>query len=344
MIPAVSAVGGGTFQSYVAMAGSYSVPGPDVAVRTNTIPFNTATGYGTALGGINISATATGGACFFGPNSESVAFSANTNSTTTRVYAFSATGLGTQYAQPGTAMTGGYEYDVRFFPTPGLLGYGGQTTPYVNAYLWTNASGFSTKYANPSTLPSNNVGQITFRNQTTQVFACSFSGTSPYVRAYQWSAGFSTAYAAPATVPTGARTLRFSPDGNTIIVGTNASPYVHAYAWSSGWSTKYANPATLPAGSVNDVNWTPNSDALVTAHATTPFLSAYPFSAGFGAKYANPATLPAGTGVAAMWNQDGSALIYNGSEIGAYAWSAGFGTRYTPYTAISYNSYAAINY
>lgn len=345
MIPAMSAVGGGTFQEYVAMVGSYSVPGPDVAVRGAAIPFDTTNGYGTAYSGITISATATAGGCFFGPNAESVVYTANTNSTNTRAYAFSATGIGTQYAQPGSAMTGGYTGDVRHFPTPGIVGYGGSTTPFVNAYLWTNAGGYSTKYGNPSTLPANTVGQVTFRNQSTQAFACSFSGTTPFVRAWIWSSGFSTVYANPATVPTGATTIRFSPDGNTVLVGTNASPYVHAYAWSAGWSTKYSNPATLPTGTVNDVNWNPDSTAVMAAHSTSPYLTAYPFSAGFGTKYSNPATLLGGTGTSTMWNRDGTAVIANSSgDLSAYRWSAGFGTKYTSYTAVSYNSYSAVTY
>jgi hypothetical protein len=119
--------------------------------------------------------------------------------------------------------------------------------PYISAYPWD--SGFGTKYANPSTLPTGTGRGVAFSPDGADIAVV--HNSSPYVTTYPWSSGFGTKYANPATLPTGAAALglAFSPDGADIAVAHIGSPYITVYPWSAGFGTKYANPATLPTGS-----------------------------------------------------------------------------------------------
>jgi hypothetical protein len=185
MIPAFTLVGSGLYQDYVIGTDGYTVPGPDTRTRACAWPFSDSTGFGTAFAEVIEGVGTNGGPCAFGPNSGAVGW--NLGGTTMRTYAFSGAGIGTQYAQPTTAPTqgsGGNEY--RHFPTPALMGIGGNISPYMNIYAWSNATGYGTRYSNPATLPSASVNSLAFGSST--MFGC-WSTTSPYVRAWAWSSG-----------------------------------------------------------------------------------------------------------------------------------------------------------
>lgn len=327
MIPAVTGVGGGSYQDYIVASDGYAVPGPDTRTRLGAWPFSDSTGFGTAFTEVTLGLGTNGGPVGFGPNSGSAGI--NLGGTTMYTYPFSGAGFGTVYAQPTTAPTqgtGGYEY--RHFPTPGLMGIGGNTSPYMNIYAWTNASGYGTRYSNPATLPSSSVNSLSFGSST--MFAC-WGNTSPYVRAWAWSSGFGTAYANPATLPTGSSyDIAINRAGTVVMVSMSTSPYIHAYAWSAGWGTKFANPATLPTGLVGNVSWRNTDDVIALQINASPYISAYPWSSGFGTKYADPSVLPAGN-AEVSFNYDGTAVLAQEGNTApnAYRWASGWGTKYT---------------
>ena len=82
-------------------------------------------------------------------------------------YAFNATtGFGTKYANP-VGMTGAM-YDVGIQASVlSALGdtvfFGGRATPYIHAYPWSDATGFGTKHADPTSLPTNRIRGLAFR-------------------------------------------------------------------------------------------------------------------------------------------------------------------------------------
>lgn len=71
-----------------------------------------------------------------------------------------------------------------------------------SAYPW-SSSGFGTKYANPTTLPTGTGFGVAFSPDGSAIAIAHTA--SPFVSAYPWSgSGFGTKYANPTTLPTGA--------------------------------------------------------------------------------------------------------------------------------------------
>lgn len=76
------------------------------------------------------------------------------------------------------------------------------TAPYLNAYQWSDSTGFGTKYANPSSNPSVISGAGGVISATGGAIIYSIGNVSPYVEGFSWnnSTGWGTKYAAPSTV------------------------------------------------------------------------------------------------------------------------------------------------
>jgi hypothetical protein len=111
-----------------------------------------------------------------------------------------ATGVGTQYADPVTAL-GTVPNRIAFSPNGSAIAAATQGGVFIAAYAWSGA-GFGTKYANPATLPLAIGTGIAFNGSGTAVAGCFASATQP-LSVYAWSgAGFGTKFADPATIPT----------------------------------------------------------------------------------------------------------------------------------------------
>ena len=280
-----------------------------------------------------------------------------------------ATGFGTKYADPSPVPAAGsqsgftYGYSVAFSPDNAAIVIGNRSTPYINAYRWTSASGFGTKYANPATLPGNGsidsiIQDVKF-NSDGSALACT-SQQSPGIHVYNWTSasGFGTKYANPAVLPT----ITTNPDGSTnpphavawgtagdsitgyLVVGNEAFPFIAAYPWwgNYGFGSKLANPASPPINSVIYLTFSADRAALaISGGGSSAGIIVYRWSsAGFGTRYANPTTLPfnnASTGAifGIAFAPNGSAIAcatYDnaGPYIYAYPWSktTGFGTKY----------------
>jgi hypothetical protein len=208
------------------------------------------------------------------------------------------------------------------------------TSPFISAYRFTS-SGFGTKFADPTTLPTGAGNGVAFTSAD-DVIAVAHT-TTPYISAYSFSGdGFGTKFYDPATLPAGnGDSVAFTSASDAIALAHAATPFISAYPWSStGFGTKFTDPATLPASLGNGIAFNPAGTALAIAHNTTPFISVYPWSgSGFGTKFANPATLPTGTGEGVTFNPAGDAIAVAHAVtpfISAYPWSgSGFGTKFT---------------
>lgn len=215
-------------------------------------------------------------------------------------------GFGSKYANGssistisarGTAISS----DSAYFAA-GLFG-----SPGIALYPW--ASGFGTRFSNPTSLPVGNVGAegtISF-NPITNDLAVG-TASSPYIFVYPISSsGFGTKYADPSSLPSSAMNgLRYSSDGTAIATVNTGSPYVNAWAWSGGFGTKYSNPSTLPPADTYAVDFSSTSDSIITGRKTSsPFVTAYTWSgaSGFGTKYSDPASAPGTTSTVAFSNQ-----------------------------------------
>ena len=215
-------------------------------------------------------------------------------------------------------------------------------TPFIHMYPW--ASGFGTKYADPSILPLNvrtSLYQDTFSFNGASDIA--MMGNAPYISAYPVvSTGFGTKYATPSTALTSTGGLAYSPNGQAIVMGAaGATPPVVAYTWTSGsgFGTKYANPSTPPTSLLESVSFNPTSSVVFLgsdiAASSAFYILAYAWSSasGFGTKFAQPATNPSNTARFSVTTPSGDA-IYMGNNnvtfVQGYPWSgSGFGTQYT---------------
>lgn len=215
-------------------------------------------------------------------------------------------------------------------------------TPFIHMYPW--ASGFGTKYANPSTPPAgvSNNGQdsISFNGASD----IAMGHVNPYVSAYPVvSTGFGTKYATPSTPLTDTGSpLAYSPNGQSIVTANgNTAPRVNAYTWTSGsgFGTKYAAPSTPPTSIVRSISFNPTSSVVflgadIAASAAYAILAyAWSSASGFGTKFAQPATNPSNTAQFSVTTPSGDA-IYMGNNnvtfVQGYPWSgSGFGTLYT---------------
>ena len=208
------------------------------------------------------------------------------------------------------------------------------TTPYISAYRFTS-SGFGTKFADPTTLPTGAGNGVAFTSAG-DVIAVAHT-TTPFISAYSFSgAGFETKFYDPATLPAGnGDAVAFTSADDAIALAHAGTPFISAYPWSStGFGTRFTDPATLPASLGNGVAFNPAGTALAVAHNTSPNISVYPWSgSGFGTKFTNPATLPTGNGEGVTFNPAGDAIAVAHATtpfISAYPWSgSGFGTKFT---------------
>jgi len=230
-----------------------------------------------------------------------------------------------------------------------VLGAAFLASPYVTIWEWD--SGFGSKFADPSTLPTGSGRGINFSPDGNAVVVG--HSTSPYISAYPFSSsGFGTKYANPSTLPagTGVR-ASFSPDGSNLAIAHNGSPYVSVYSWSSsGFGSKYSNPSTLPTGNGINPVFSPDGDDLALLHSSSPYISVYPWSSGFGSKYSNPSATLSGGQYGLAFSPDGNTLAtsiaqsggLNTQKLSIFPWSAsGFGTVYTN-PAFSHSNDASI--
>lgn len=210
-------------------------------------PWSSATGFGT-MQTVNISPSNVGNEIAISPADDAVAV-AGQISPYVHAFAFSASGYGSKFSNPGT-LPGGNCYGVHFHPAGDAVAFASTTTPFVIVYPW-SAAGFGTKFADPAVVPTSSTENSVQFSPSGNVLLCSGSSTSPRIHAYAWSvSGFGTKYANPSTaLPSGqTNCVTFSSDGTAVFITASTSPFVHAYAWSdaSGFGAKYSNPAVLP--------------------------------------------------------------------------------------------------
>lgn len=231
----------------------------------------------------------------------------------------------------------------------------GASTSGAGINAWpVGTAGVGTKYADPAvTAPA--AYSIAYNSVTNSV-ALAING-SPGVVAYAWNpgSGVGAKFSNPATaIPTsggfGGRSIKFTPDGSYVFIGSGESPWINAYNWSaSGFGTKFSNPATALVGQVNYLAVSPSSDAVLFAGggngSTIPYIGGYKWSAsGFGTKYSNPGGWTTSWGCNFVdFHPAGTAVLAGGNDspfVHAWPWTqaSGFGTKYT---AISGTTHAS---
>lgn len=265
----------------------------------------------------------------------------------------SGSGFGTKYANPATPLSCLIEVgiDVTAQKDAVAVTSGGQYQPFVEAYKWNSATGFGTKFANPSVAPASQgyaTNCIKFNPAGTVVVVG--TNQNPYIAAYEWNSttGFGAKYSNPGTTsPQSIDSLAWSPAGDAIVVGGQNSSniaFISAYQWSNGFGTKFnatynmTGSGTQP-NDISQIAFNPAGNVVAVsfvASALPPPIMVFPWnsSTGFGTQYSNAANFGAtnnASGVA--FNTTGTAILYSASStvLEAFAWSnaTGFGTKYS---------------
>lgn len=252
--------------------------------------------------------------------------------------------FGTKYAAPSTALTT-TGTAVTLNSNASVVAIANLTSPYIHAYAW-STSGFGTKFADPATTivvgsptsvgvyglafnPSGNTLAVAWRQTTANV------PNTPYLSAYAWSTnsgGFGTKYTTftySGSTSTLLPSVKFNPNGDTVMTSNSTTPFIHAYPWSgSGFGTKYADPSVTSG--VSKMSWT-NDGSVVAVGAAV-----YPWSAaGFGTRYTNAANPSVAQHWTSSFNPENTAIVRGGvastSAVEAYQWNtaSGYGTKYT---------------
>jgi len=216
-------------------------------------------GYGPLAGGYDWSTTSgfssvriayhtqptTGRKIRVSPSQQAYAIAGNT----AVVWKFGSSGYFTsRYTNPVSLFAN--SRDVAFNPAGTVLCFVGSVSPYIQAYAWSDSTGFGAQYSNPISLPPAQVNAIDFSPAGDAVAIA--HNSSPYISVYEWDdvTGFGAKYADPTVLPAGnGLSVKFAPSGKYIAIGHNGSPYVSAYQWDAvtGFGAKFRDPSVLPS-------------------------------------------------------------------------------------------------
>lgn len=222
----------------------------------------------------------------FSPAGNSIAVS-TFSSPFVNVYQWSdTTGFGTKYANPAT-MPVDTTWSVRFTNsgTNIIFGSNGGSLAqawYITAYTWSYASGFGTRWANPSSKVAYVVpGEIAVHPSDTCI---AFTiGASPYNLTYAWSntTGWGAQLNSPTiTTASSVNSISFSPTGDAIIFGTFDSPYLSAFRFTTNYGTKYTAPVSVVPTAAYAA-FSPIGSKILVGSGTQTFYT-YAWSNGFG--------------------------------------------------------------
>jgi hypothetical protein len=258
------------------------------------------------------------------------------------VWQWSSLGFGTQYANPASALnpnTGGATGFTWTNNVDAFLTANAGASSFPQAWAWSQASGFGTKYSNGA-LISNFVPTtgVSLNGDNTQV---AFSGSaSSIISLYRWSSasGFGTKYANPPSPPPMTTYIRgvlsFNLVTNDIAVGGTGIQKILAYAVSSsGFGTRYSDPGSPINGSVYSVRFNPTGSSIsVGGNDGSQPLRIYQWGAGFGSLYAGPPLSQ--TVNSSDWSSTGTEIAISQTSsapyTSVYPWSlSGIGSAYS---------------
>jgi hypothetical protein len=233
------------------------------------------------------------GSCSFNTAGTVAAFLYNVTSFPVIAYAWSdGSGFGTKYANPATT-TSGSQRNLQFNSTSTLVttscgSSGGPWEP--NVYIWSDVSGFGSKFTSPFTTNASFTGGSRFNSDSSAIVFV--TSTTPFIHAYAFSgSGYGTKFSDPATLSANGSDIVFNSTSTAIVTSNAAPPGTNAWAWSSsGFGTKYSAPSTT-IGSTTAVKFNTANNSLVFSQGSTPWLGAYAWSNGYGTKYADTSTL-----------------------------------------------------
>lgn len=227
--------------------------------------FSKTTGFGSIITP-SVAITTNNTAIAFSPDGGALVYVFNA-SPYIRAIRWTGTAFGAAYSDPGTAgiqiVSSGAFNEACTFNTAGTVVFqGGDVSPFVRAWNWTDASGFGSAFSDPGTPPTNNVDSIRHHPTTGHVII----SDADQARVYPFSTG--SGWGTRESVPEDAgadspRCVNFSPSGNFLVVGqstTGIEFFIRAFDGTVG--ARLTDPATLPTDTPHSIAWSPNGSYL----------------------------------------------------------------------------------
>lgn len=217
---------------------------------------------------------------------------------------------------------------------PQSLLFAGSASPYVHGYVWSNSTGFGTKFSNPASLTGSGSYGLSIDPANTNIAIG--VDADPRLAAYPWSnsTGFGTRYSNPSgTTDLGSGIItRWSSSGNVVFIvqqGTNGHIGAWAFTSGSGFGSKYAMASNKDTGTGFGMDYNATLSKVIDNAVGSVFN--WNDSTGWGTKYSSPETGGSGSvsiapSGAYVVRDIGSGAPY----FRAYAFSAsGYGTAFT---------------
>ena len=250
----------------------------------------------------------------------------------------------TQYVAPGGVYASGGTLGVT------AVVVGGNSSPFVTGYPFTEGSGYGTKYSNPAsaTVASISLVFLTDKVGSGEVPQWVLTGrtSTPYIDAYDWTdaSGFGTKLTAISGKSSNTTYMATRDDvadaSQTQVVMFSTSAAGRLDAWdfnrSGSWGSKITSPSPAPANQVQGGGVSTGLDYVAYNVSASPYSEAFPFTGTWGTKVTaisgRPGATNGGNG-SSFTNGDGD-VIYGHSSDGstlsdAHSWSSGWGSKRT---------------
>tara|TARA_R110001592_G_scaffold152383_3_gene379838 strand:- start:344 stop:1417 length:1074 start_codon:yes stop_codon:yes gene_type:complete len=274
-------------------------------------------------------------------NNKDVLFRASSGSPFALANAFNInTGIGAAYSNPSSSITI-YAYggiSVNSNDTAVIVGgqMSGDGEPVVQAWAWSTASGFGTKYSDPSSLGPDNMNPYVCQLDPYDANVLlgvrdNISGHAYSIFKYAWSnsSGFGSRTTYTSISIGKVYAIEFHPSNNYVVLGTDNS--AKSYSYSSSGMGSLQSTASGPSGEVDGIAFNSSGSVAAVTEFGSPYINAYSYSGGsFGSKFSNPSSLPGSYRQSARFTPDDDAIICGGGGgIDTYNWdnSTGFGTK-----------------
>jgi hypothetical protein len=227
----------------------------------------------------------------FNPDSSVIAISMANTFPRIAAYEWSdITGWGTRFSALGFDLVG-LPYPGKFSSDGASLLFPHGSSPFITAFPWFN-SGPGTKFANPSTLPTNVCASLSLNASQNKVAVSQRS--SPYMHEYEYSSssGWGVKSSNPSSPLTSiSEAVSYHPtDDAYVVFGQSSSPWVVVY---QNYSVRLSNPAQLPFGTIKSITFSKDGNTLflsnLTNSSTPSGLLAYEWNNGIGVRYMDPA-------------------------------------------------------
>ncbi len=308
----------------------YAAVGHSTSPYVTVYPWSDITGFGAKYANPGTALPGVVNDISFHPSGRAIALAHNA-SPFFSVYAFSASGFGSKYADP--AALPGTLNGIAFSPDGQWLLMTDANGAHI--YPFSLTTGIGAKIASSPTISS---GGLKCSWHPAGTYFVLGRGLSPYSRVYPFTSGTVGSAIDPGSAASGSgMAARFAPSGLAIAVAdVHATNTITGYPFTSTYGTKFGNPSGMPTSAAYNLAFNYNGAFVAVASVNSPYVHVFPWddATGYGTKLTSPAApdLPPGQGNGVAFSPTDGALLVaciGSPYVVAYNWNSAFGARYS---------------